>query len=434
MTMPSDMLHPDEALRLVLDDLPPPRLEEVALADALGRALPEAVLARLDQPPFDKSAMDGFAFAAPDGGALCDSMGGAAGLGGAAGSAAAAGAAGRLWRVVLLVAAGAEAGAPLGPGECAKIMTGAPLPAGANAVQRVEWTEGAGLDADGHDLVRFTKPETVSNVICRGENQRSGSVLIGPRVLGAQDIGILASDGQARIRVARRPVVGVVSTGDELRSPGEELGKAAIYDSNGPALAAQAAAAGAEVRRYGIARDEAGALESLLGRALDECDMVLVSGGVSMGDFDYVPKTLEKLGVRRVFHKIAMKPGKPTFYGRRGPTSVFGLPGNPVSTFVNFEFLVKAQLYRRMGLAYEPRLVAATLAQDLVRRECDRVEYFPMRLDREADRVGERALPLAYRGSSMLSILAEADCLVRVEIGTSVIKEGSLVLARLLRP
>ena len=152
-----------------------------------------------------------------------------------------------------------------------------------------------------------------------------------------------------------------------------------------------------------------------------------------MGDFDYVPKTLEKLGVKRVFHKIAMKPGKPTFYGRRGPTSVFGLPGNPVSTFVNFEFLVKAQLYRRMGLGYEPRLLAATLAQDLVRRECDRVEFFPMRLDRSAGRGRERALPLAYKGSSMLSILAEADCLVRVEIGTSAIKEGGLVLARLLR-
>lgn len=408
--MSSEMLHPDEALRLVLEDLPPPGLEEVSLADALGRALPEAVQAGLDQPPFDKAAMDGFAFAAPAGG----------GDG--------------LWRVVSLVAAGAEAGAPPGPGDCARIMTGAPLPAGTNAVQRVEWTEEAGRDAGGRDLVRFTRPETVSNVIVRGENQRAGSILVGPRILGPQDIGILASDGRAFVRVARRPVVGVVSTGDELRAPGEELGRAAIYDSNGPALAAQAAAAGAEVRRYGIARDDAAALEALLVPALDECDIVLVSGGVSMGDFDYVPRILEKLGVRRVFHKIAMKPGKPTFYGRRGPTAVFGLPGNPVSTFVNFEFLVKAQLYRRMGLGYEPRLVAATLAQDLVRRECDRVEFFPMRFDREAGRNGERLLPLAYRGSSMLSILAEADCLVRVEIGTSAIKEGSLVLARLLRP
>jgi molybdopterin molybdotransferase len=425
MTMPSEMLHPDEALRLVLDDLPAPRLEEVALADALGRALPEAVMARLDQPPFDKSAMDGFAFAASFG---------AVAEGGAGAGQARVAASGGPWRVVSLVAAGAEAGVPLGPGECARIMTGAPLPEGATAVQRVEWTEAAGSDAEGRELVRFTKPEPVSNVIGRGENQRSGSVLIGPRILGPQDIGILASDGQALVRVARRPVVGVVSTGDELRNPGEELGKAAIYDSNGPALAAQAAAAGAEVRRYGIARDEAGALEALLGRALDDCDIVLVSGGVSMGDFDYVPRTLEKLGVKRVFHKIAMKPGKPTFYGRRGSASVFGLPGNPVSTFVNFEFLVKAQLYRRMGLGYEPRIVAATLAQDLVRRECDRVEFFPMSLDRSAGRGGERALPLAYKGSSMLSILAEADCLVRAEIGTSAIKEGSLVLARLLRP
>jgi molybdopterin molybdotransferase len=228
--------------------------------------------------------------------------------------------------------------------------------------------------------------------------------------------------------------VGVLSTGDELVAAGESLGPSSIYDSNGPTLAALAEATGAEARYYGIVRDEPGLLKEALARALEDCDVILVSGGVSMGDFDYVPKTLESLGVARIFHKIAMKPGKPTWFGRRGHKSVFGLPGNPVSTFVNFEFLVKPQLYARMGLAYEPRVVAARLGTGVRRRDFDRVEFIPMRLSREAGRGTETALPLAYSGSSMLSVLAEADCLVRAEIGVPELKEGSLVAARLVRP
>jgi molybdopterin molybdotransferase len=410
-----EMLHPDEALRLVLSSLPSPLPEEVDVAEALGRALPAAVVARVDQPPFDKSAMDGFAYPAGEGGRDPSLPAGT-------------------WRVVSLVAAGAGAGKALGPGDCARIMTGAPLPAGASAVQRVEWTEGDGADADGHPLVRFTRPEPVSNIIARGENLAKGATLLGPRVLAPQDLGILASGGEGRVVVARRPLVGVLSTGDELRAAGTALDPAAIYDSNGPALAAQARAAGAEARHYGIVRDEPAALKAALARALDECDVVLVSGGVSMGDFDFVPRTLAELGVERVFHKIAMKPGKPTWYGRRGTTSVFGLPGNPVSTFVNFEFLVKPQLLLRMGLPHEPRSIIAKAATTITRRECDRVEFLPMRLSRTAGRDAETVETLGYRGSSMLSILAEADCLVRMEIGVAEIKEGGNVLARLLRP
>ena len=465
--MPQEPIHPDEALRLVLEAAPPPELETVALSEALGRALPRAVLSAIDHPPFDKSAMDGFAYARAGSGAAaagCACCGGApvassVGAGGedpAAGAGAAA--AGGAFHVVELVAAGAAPTRALAPGECARIMTGAPLPSGADSVQRIEWTESAGKDAAGADFVRFTRPESVSNVIRRGENLKAGGELLGPRLLAPQDLGILASGGVAELQVARRPLVGVVSTGDELAAPGSPLGPASIYDSNGPQLAAQARAAGCEARFYGAFPDEPGALAAVLGRALAECDVVLVSGGVSMGDFDYVPRSLEALGVRRVFHNLAMRPGKPTYFGTLGAKAAFGLPGNPVSTFVNFEVLVRPHLERRMGLEYRPRVVRARLAAPLSRRGSDRVEFLPARLERAplgsgaADAAGaggresasgresaregacELARPLGYHGSSMLNVLAEADALLRMEIGVDRIEEGAWVDARLLRP
>ncbi|MCX7023636.1 MAG: molybdopterin molybdotransferase MoeA [Spirochaetes bacterium] len=398
-------IHPDEAVRLVLEAVPRAMTEEVPLADALGRALPEPLPALVDQPPFDKSAMDGFAH-------------------GPAATSAEAGP----WRVVELLAAGSAPTRTLGPRECSRIMTGAPLPPGASGVQRVEWTR---TDSDGTALVLFERSETASNVILRGENQRAGDTLLGPRLLEPQDIGILASSGYARVRVARRPIVGVVSTGDEIVEPGKPLGPASIYDSNGPQLAAQARMAGCEVRSYGIHRDDETALRDVLGRAHDECDVILVSGGVSMGDFDHVPKALAAVGFACVFHGLAMRPGKPTFFGRSGKKTAFGLPGNPVSTFVNFEVLVRVHLFARMGLSYFPRTVRARLAEPLARKGFDRVEFLPARL--ETAKEGMLVRPLRYHGSSMLAILAEADCILRMEPGAERVGQGEVVDARLLR-
>ncbi len=407
--MNDTLLHPDDALKLALADLPSAKTEDVALADALGRVMPVAPRSRVDQPPFDKSAMDGFAYGPSGNKADTDP-----------------------WRVVETVAAGAAPARVLGPGECARIMTGAPIPKGASGVQRVEWTRSAGTAPDGAELVAFDKPEKISNIIKRGENQRAGDPLFGPRVLGPQEIGILASSGYARVEVSARPVVGVLSTGDELAAPGVTLGAAGIYDSNGPMLTAQVGAAGCVARAYGIVRDDEAALRQALSRALDECDVVLVSGGVSMGDYDHVPAALRAAGVERVFHKLAMKPGKPTYFGRRGDTAVFGLPGNPVSVFVNFELFVKPQLYARMGLRHETRQVRARLSSDFKRREADRVEFLPARLETAPD--GLIVAPLRYHGSSMLAVLADADCLLRVEIGADFIPQGTFVDARLLRP
>ena len=398
------LLHPDEALRLIEGFSYEPQVETVSLSEALGRALVEDLPASVDQPPFDKSAMDGFAYGEPG--------------------------PGDEWRVVELVPAGSGSSRLLGRGECARIMTGAPIPAGARAVQRVEWTAAAS-GPGGETIVRFVKRESGDNIIRRAENQRAGDLLLARRILRPQDIGILASSGYGRVPVARRPVVGILSTGDELAPAGAPVGPFAIFDSNGPLLAAGARACGCVAREYPIVRDERGPLDEAVARALDECDVLLASGGVSVGDFDYMPRALAAAGVEQRFHGLAMRPGKPTFYGLKGDKAAFGLPGNPVSVFANFEIMVKAHLYRRMGLRYAPRFAAARLAAPLSRRATERVDLIPARLEISG---GETlAQPLPYRGSSMLSVLAEADCLLRMEIGEEQIEAGRVVLARLVR-
>jgi len=402
-------IHPDEALSLILDIaqriFPAPATETVPLDAALGRALASGVASPVDHPSFDKSAMDGFAFS------------GSAGKG--------------PYRVIDSVPAGRSCGAELKSGQAVRIMTGAPVPRGTDAVQRIEWTEEAGLDAAGFPLVKFTRAETFDNIIRKGENLTAGSVLLSPRVLSAQDIGILASGGFAEVDVALRPRVAVVSTGDEIEAPGTPLSDASIYDTNGPQLCAQARAAGAAVQNYGIARDRRDGLRAVFSRALDENDLVLVSGGVSMGDLDLVPSVLAGLGVEVVFHSLAMRPGKPTFFGTRGATAVFGLPGNPVSTFVNFEVLVKPCLFRAAGLVYAPPVIRARLGSPLSRKGSDRVEFLPATLGISPE--GMVATPLGYRGSSMITVLAEADILLRMELGQSRIEKGEIVDARRIR-
>ncbi len=391
------MTHPDEALALIARQevsILPEEPEAVPLARALGRVLARDLPATIDQPPFDKSAMDGFAW----GGTPSDSF-----------------------RILGTLAAGRVEDRHLAPGDCVRIMTGAPLPPGAERVQRVEWTE----ETDGR--VRFIRRESSDNVIRRGVNQKSGDLLLGRRILRPADIGILASSGYASVPVQRKPVVGILSTGDELRTPGEPLAPGTIYDSNGPQLAAQAAAAGCEVRSYGRFPDEPEALEAAVRTALGECDLVLLSGGVSMGDFDYVPRVLARNGVQKIFHNLAMKPGKPTYLGRRGNVFALGLPGNPVSTFVNFELMAKAVLALLRGLPPEVPVVRARLAVEVSRRDAERVEFLPARLDS-----GGEIRALRYSGSSMLGVLAEANALLRLEIGQKILERGAQIDARLL--
>jgi molybdopterin molybdotransferase len=406
------LLHPDEALKLIEALEVELRTEVVKLEEVLGRALAEEVLAPEDSPPFPKAAMDGFAVSSADPGPR--------------------------WRLAATLAAGDEATRALARGECAKIMTGAMMPPGADKVLRVEYTR----EQDG--VVTLAKEEPYPNVIARGENLRRGERVLGPRVLSPQDVGVLASLGRAEVRVAVRPEVGVLATGSELRNPGEPLSPGQIYNSNGLQACAQVSAAGGRPRYFGIVRDEPALLRETVGRALEACDLLLLSGGVSMGELDYVPEVLKECGAEILFHKLALKPGKPTLFARRvkaggargagsganggGQATAysFGLPGNPVSAFVIFEVFVKPLLYRLQGLRYAPRTVRARLAESFQRHDAERVELRPVRLERGGVR------SLVYHGSAHLNALSAADGLLRLEAGVSRLEEGTWTDVRLL--
>ncbi len=382
----------DEALAIVRGVRVQPREEKVPLEQALGRVLTREVRSPIDSPPFDKSAMDGFAVGAEE-----DS---------------------RELVIVDTVAAGGMPARAVGRGECARILTGAMLPAGTARVIRREYVR------EQPGRISVTTAETGDNVIRRGASIRAGSPLLGPRVLGPQDVGTLAASGVSEITVALPPRVTVLCTGPEIRAAGEALRPGEIYDSNGPQLRAQLARMGcpAEVRS-GI-EDRPEALEAAVAEALGSCEVLLLTGGVSAGDFDYVPSTLEKLGARIRFHRVSVKPGKPTLFAERGAQQVFGLPGNPVSTFIIFEVFVRPHLYRRMGLDWAAPAWRGMLGKALRRTQADRTEFVPVRL-----RAG-RVEPVAYHGSAHLNALSDADGLVRLEIGVQEVPEGTQVDVR----
>jgi molybdopterin molybdotransferase len=388
------MLHPDAALTLIQEIKFPSASEEVSLETALGRVLAAEVRSPLESPPFAKAAMDGYALAAGD--------------------------SSESFRVVETVAAGQPPAREVRAGECAKIMTGAMMPAGADKVVRVEYTE----EREGR--MRLIRPEPERNVIARGENLKIGDPVLDRRRLRVQDIGVLASLGLGRVRVARAPVVAVMATGSELREPGQPLKAGQIYNSNGSQLCAHAAELGCRTRYYGILADDPHLLGRALAEAMENSDLLLLSGGVSMGDFDFVPRLLAEAGAELLFHKLAIKPGKPTLFARKNDRYVFGLPGNPVSTFVIFELLVKPFIYRWMGLDYRPQIVKARLTRTLGRRRSERVEYRPVRVD------GGEIFPIRYQGSAHLNALAGATGLVRFEQGVNCLPEGALYDVRCL--
>ncbi len=385
----------DEALDIVRREARSARRRPtvtVLLDGALGRVLAAEVISPIDSPPFDKSAMDGFALAAGD--------------------------TSQELRVRDTLPAGRAAASALRKGECARIMTGAMLPPGADRVVRKEFVE----ERDG--AVRILRAELGDNVVRRGASLKRGEPVLGPRVLSAQDIGILAASGIAEAQVAVPPSVGIICTGPEIRAPGEPLGPGQIYNSNGPQLGAQLAAMGCPGRQRGTAPDEPGPLAGLLASALSEHDVVILTGGVSVGDFDYVPRCLQEKGAQVFFHGVAVKPGKPTLFARRGSTAVFGLPGNPVSTFVIFELFVKPYLYGTMGLDWQPAVFRCTLGEAVRRKATERTEFLPVRVR------GGVVTPVAFHGSADLNALGEADGLVRVERGVAEIPRGEQIDVR----
>ena len=389
-----ELLSIDEALRRVLARVRPLDPESVPTAAAAGRVLAEDVAARVDLPPFPSSAMDGYALRSED-------------------------TPGRL-PVVFRIAAGLPADRPLAPGEAMAVSTGGAVPDGADAVIQIELV----VETDN----QLDVPEPVAagkNVRPVGGDVRTGEVVLprGTR-LGAAQIGALAAVGVAEVSVARRPRVAVLSTGTELRAPGETLEPGQIYESNGPMLAAALEAAGAVVERIGPVVDDEGEHRRALERGL-EADVLVSSGGVSVGPHDLVRRILADLGVEEDFWGVAVRPGKPLAFGARDATLVFGLPGNPVSSLVSVELFVRPALLALQGVADPgPRYETATLGSPL-RRNPARAHLARART--VAAGGGTRLEPLSGQESHMIARAAAADALVLVPAGEGEVAAGETV-------
>jgi molybdopterin molybdotransferase len=379
------MLSVCEAQTLILQQARPLPPETVPLTPAaLGLVLAEDVASDLDMPPYDKALMDGFAVRSADLPA------------------------GRGTLIVIAeITAGQTPRAPLGPGQAARIMTGAPLPAGADAVVMVERTRPRD---DGHVDIDDRPPRPGQNVLPQGREMRRGeTVLAAGAVLRPQELGLLATVGRTAVRAHPAPRVAVLSTGDEVVEAAQTPGPGQIRNGNGPMLLAQVCRAGGVPHSLGIARDRLDSLRPLVAQGL-RAPVLILSGGVSAGTLDLVPGVLQELGVQAHFHKVQMKPGKPVFFGTRDGHLVFGLPGNPVSAFVCGELFVRPAVRRLLGHADPgPRTVQAALAEDFA-YATDRPTYHPARL--EAGDSGWRVRPVPWFGSPDLRGLTQANALV----------------------
>ncbi|MCK5170150.1 MAG: molybdopterin molybdotransferase MoeA, partial [Bacteroidales bacterium] len=313
------MIRIEEAYKIVLQNAYQLETEKVIFTNSLGRILAEDVKSDIEMPPFDKSAVDGYACRRED---LKNRL-----------------------EIIEVIPAGKIPEKVIGKNQCANIMTGAPIPEGADCVVQVELTE----EVDSKFVIINEIPNK-GNISYQGEDVKVGTKVLDKGIkIGAQHIAVFAAVGYTEVLAYKQVKVGIISTGDELVEPQNKPALSQIRNSNGYQLVAQVKACDAIANYIGIAEDTPEDTFNKVSKALKENDIVLLTGGVSMGTFDFVPKVLEQAGVKILFDSIAVKPGKPTTFGMADNKFCFGLPGNPVSSFVQFDLLVKPLIYNLMG-------------------------------------------------------------------------------------
>lgn len=424
------MIALEEALALIAANVGPLPLRTVPVVAADGCVLGISLAAELDLPPFDNSAMDGYAVRAGD-----------------------LAAASKEHPVRLRLVGEAPAGKPsaavVGSGEAVRILTGGPVPAGADAVVIQEKTE-----RDGDSVLVFLAPRVHANIRCRGEDVKAHEPLLpAGTCLRPIEIGLLAAQGIVDVQVIPRPTAAVLATGSELVAPGLPLEHGQIYDSNGPALGAALRRWGIEVKDLGAAPDVPATIASALRPAIGACDLLLVAGGVSVGDYDDTRSVLLGLGFEEIFHKVAIKPGKPLLFGRipaggssaggssaggsprdaGGRTTwVFGLPGNPLAALVCLEELVRPALERMRGMTLvQPSYHLGGRALGAYPLPSDRQQFLFCRAMREAD--GFSLEVIRPQGSAMLRMGAGANALALSPPGMASVRKGDLLPFRWLK-
>lgn len=395
------MLSFESAYQIVLEQTPNPETETIGLLGVGGYILAEPLVADMDVPPFDRAVMDGFALRSED------SRDGPFEL-----------------KVIGEVAAGSISSLSVAAGQAAQIMTGAAVPAGADAIEMIEE---CGLQ--GHSVRLSRRLRAGDRIAAQGsEVARDQIVLEAGRLIGAAETALLAMFGKTQVAVYRKPSVAILATGDELVPPSSRPGPGQIRNSNSYALAAQLKLCGIEAELLGTASDRVADLREKIAEGL-QSDLLLLTGGVSAGKYDLVAGVLRALGVEIFFERLAVKPGKPVTFGRKAKTLVFGLPGNPVSAYVSFETLVAPSIRKRAGFRFAgPHRIAGRLEAS-IRNPGDRALFAPARVWYED---GWRIAPIDTRGSADIFRFSTADALLYLEKGVTSLDAGAEAVAHLL--
>ena len=390
------MIAFDEARNIVMGTALSLSKEQVPLAKALNRILAIDVKSDIDMPPFNKSAMDGYACRRED---LKNPL-----------------------KVIETIPAGQCPEKSIGPDECSKIMTGAMVPEGADCVIMVEFTEEV-----SENTIRFLKDDTKGNICFKAEDIKAGDIVLkkGELIL-PQHIAVLATLGCPEPSVSTRPNVGVMATGSELVEPSEKASGAMIRNSNGWQLSAQIEQMGCIANNYGIAIDTEEAIDTALKKAMQENNVIIFSGGVSMGDFDLVPGILQNNGFKTMFNKVAIQPGNPSTFCVTGDLRCFGLPGNPVSTFLQFELLIKPFLYKMMGHDFKDKILSAELQDTIARKKTVRASIIPVKFTSPG-----KVTKVDYHGSAHISAMCESDGAIIIPVGEASINKGTIVNVRI---
>lgn len=389
------MISFEAALKIVLGSSFPMNREKIPFTSSLGRVLVSPVKCDMNMPPWHRSAVDGYACRTED--------------------------LGKPLKIVELIAAGKMPEQSISPGTCARIMTGAALPDGAD---HVFMSEDSRLLDDG--TVIFTGRNDKSHYSKAGSDVGEGEVVLpAGRRIRPQDIAVMAMAGATGVTVSSKVNIGVISTGNELVEPDHKPQAAQIRNSNAWQLLAQIIRAGAVGRYYGIAPDDEKETTTLLKNAVDENDVVLISGGVSQGDFDFVPAAINALGFKTHFDMVAVQPGKPLTFCTGTDKIIFGLPGNPVSVFVQFEVMVRPLLDKMNGLKEELTPVFMPLGADFSRKRADRLAWIPVTVNKAGE-----AIPVEYHGSAHITSLPGAWGIIAIPQGQSWIQKGEIVSVR----
>ena len=390
-----EMIPFEKAFEVVMSSAFSTGTETVPFTDSLNRILAAPVISDMDMPPFNKSSVDGFAIRKSD----IDSD----------------------LEIIETIPAGKYPEKSIAVNQCSRIMTGAPVPEGADCVIMVEDTE---IQPSGK--VKFKGTFRKENIAFRAEDIKKGDVVLEPgRIIRPQDIAVMASVGHISVKVSRKPRIGVISSGSELVEPYDKPSVSQIRNSNSFQLMAQVERAGGLGKYYGIARDDVEITLSIVEKAITENDIVLISGGVSMGDFDFVPSVLERAGVKLLFSRVAIQPGKPTIFGLHEKSVIFGLPGNPVSSFIIFELLTRPLICKMMGYQLKPLEIRLQMKEKFSRKYAERMALIPVIITDDG-----MVMPSEFHGSAHISALPQSDGIVALNAGINTIEKGEIVSVR----